>query len=357
MKPINTNNIIIQTPKGRRAIGPNQPVFMVAEISANHNQSYDQALKIIEAAAKAGVDAVKLQTYTADTMTIDCDNEYFQIKVNDAWKNQTLYQLYQKAYTPWDWQPKLKDYAAQQGLLLFSTPFDATAVDFLEERGINELYKVASFELINLPLLRKIGQTNRPVIMSCGMASEAEINLAVKTLKDGGSPQVALLHCISSYPAKPAEMNLATIPDLAQKFQTIVGLSDHSLSNEVALTAVALGAAIIEKHFTLSRKAGGPDAAFSVEPAELTGLVKEIRRRESNKSAGAPAELPAAIGRPSYGTGEGQAPALGHADVGGRVAGLPAPAEQKLYLCVLQIRKNQFLLSFPLRHIYVFESL
>ena len=201
---------------------------------------------------------------------------------------------------------KLFAYSHEREIFPFVTPWDLATLQFLEQNRM-QAYKVASADLTNHDLLRALARTGKPLICSTGMASEAEINLAVKTLKDGGSPQVALLHCISSYPAKPAEMNLATIPDLAQKFQTIVDLSDHSLSNEVALTAVALGAAIIEKHFTLSRKAGGPDAAFSVEPAELTGLVKEIRRRESNKSAGAPAELPAAIGRPSYGTGEGQA--------------------------------------------------
>ncbi|MBU1131468.1 pseudaminic acid synthase [Patescibacteria group bacterium] len=284
------NNIIIQTPKGKREIGQGQPVFIVAEMSANHNQSYEKALKIIEAAAEAGVDAVKLQTYTADTITINSAKDYFQIKGNSQWSGQTLHQLYQKAYTPWDWQPKLKEYAESKGLFVFSSPFDNTAVDFLEKMDIG-LYKVASFEVVDIPLLKRIGQTKKPVIMSRGMASIEEIELAIKILKENGCPQIALLHCVSSYPAKPAEMNLKTIPDMSEKFEVIVGLSDHSLSNDVSLVAVALGASIIEKHFILSRSEGGPDSAFSVEPDELKNLVRSIREMEK------------ALGQPSYGAG------------------------------------------------------
>lgn len=283
--------ISIQTPKGERKIGPGQPVFIVAEMSGNHNQDINRAYQIIDAAAEAGVDAVKLQTYTPDTMTIDCNKKYFQVKVNEAWKGQTLYSLYKKVYTPWDWQPKLKKYAENKGLVIFSSPFDETAVDFLENMGV-ALYKVASFEVVHLPLLKKIGSTRKPVIMSRGMASVEEIALAIKTLKEAGAPQVAVLHCVSSYPALPREMNLSTIPNIAKKFQVIAGLSDHSLSFTVALTSVALGASIIEKHLTLRRADGGADAAFSLEPKELKELVQTVREAEQ------------AIGQPSYEAGK-----------------------------------------------------
>jgi len=282
--------ITIQTPKGERKIGPGNSVFIVAEMSGNHHHSYKQALKIIDAATEAGADAIKLQTYTPDTITIDSDKKYFQVKVNDAWAGQTLYQLYQKAYTPWEWQPKLKEYAESKGLALFSTPFDSTSVDFLEKMNVF-LYKVASFEVVDIPLLKRIGQTKKPVILSRGMASEEELELAVKTLKKNGASQVAVLHCVSSYPAKPEEMNLATIPDIARRFQVVTGLSDHTLESTIALAAVAIGASVIEKHLTLSRAEGGPDAAFSLEPDELKNLVQSIRIVE------------AAIGKPQYGAG------------------------------------------------------
>ncbi|MFA5317871.1 MAG: pseudaminic acid synthase [Patescibacteria group bacterium] len=279
--------IEIKTPKGKRKIGPGQPVFIIAEMSGNHNQSFARAKKIIDAAVDAGVDAIKLQTYTADTMTIDCDKKYFQVKVNDAWKGQSLYQLYKKAYTPWKWQPKLKKYAESKGLVCFSTPFDETAVDFLEKMNV-QLYKIASFEVVDIPLLKKIGKTRKPVIMSRGMASIEEIKLAVKTLKDNGAPHVAVLHCVSSYPAKSEQMNLATIPDITKKFKVISGLSDHTLGIVASLISVALGACIIEKHFTLRRSDGGPDANFSLEPNELKELVKNVRESEK------------AIGKPNY---------------------------------------------------------
>ena len=195
------NNFIIKTPKGNKKIGLGQPVFIVAEMSGNHNQDIRRAYKIIDAAAHAGADAIKLQTYTADTITINSDKKYFQVSVNDAWKGQTLYSLYQKAYTPWKWQPKLKKYAESKGLICFSTPFDNTAVDFLEKMNV-ALYKVASFEVVDIPLLERIGKTHKPVIMSRGMASLKEIKLAILTLKKAGCPSVALLHCVSSYPAK-----------------------------------------------------------------------------------------------------------------------------------------------------------
>lgn len=288
--PINYIYFIMEMDIGGRKIGDGHPVFIVAEMSGNHLHSYERALQIIDAAADAGADAIKLQTYTPDTITIDSDKEYFQVKVNDAWAGQTLYELYKKAYTPWDWQSKLKKYAESKGLMFFSTPFDNTAVDFLEDVGV-EVYKVASFEVVDYPLLKKIGQTRKPVIISCGMASEEDIFFALKTLKDNGCPDVAILHCVSAYPAKAEDMNLTTIADLAQKFKTVVGLSDHSLDAEVPLLAVALGAKIIEKHITLFAADGGPDAAFSLDPHEFKLMVQSVRAAE------------AALGRPQYGAG------------------------------------------------------
>jgi len=284
-------NIIIQTPKGKREIGPGNPAFIIAEMSGNHNHSFLRAKEIIDAIADSGADAVKLQTYTPDTMTIDSDKDYFQVKVNDAWSGQSLHSLYEKAYTPWDWQPKLKEYAESKGLVLFSTPFDATSVDFLENMNVN-LYKVASFEVVDIPLLEKIGKTKKPVIMSRGMASIEEIELAVRTLREFGTPEIVLLHCVSSYPAKPDEMNLATIRDINSRFDVVAGLSDHTLGNEVSVLSVGLGASVIEKHVTLLRADGGPDAAFSLEPKELADLVSSVRRAEI------------IIGSPSYGPGK-----------------------------------------------------
>lgn len=283
------NTFTIQTPRGPRTIGPGHPAFIIAEMSGNHNQSYEKAIKIIDAAVKAGVDAIKLQTYTPDTITIDCDKEPFQVKVNDAWKGQTLYSLYKTAYTPWDWQPKLKQYAESKGVLVFSSPFDETAVDFLESMNV-ALYKVASFEINHIPLLKKIGRTGKPVIMSRGMASSEDIALAIKTLKEAGCPQVAVLHCVSSYPATYDQMHLKTIPDIAERFDVVAGLSDHTLGITVPIAAVALGASVIEKHFTLARAEGGPDAGFSLEPAELEQLVRSVRDAE------------AALGKPTYQT-------------------------------------------------------
>lgn len=284
-------NITIQTPKVERIIGPEEQVFIIAEMSGNHNQDIGRAFKIIDAAAEAGVDAVKLQTYTPDTITLNCDNKYFQVKVNDAWKGQTLYSLYEKAYTPWEWQPKLKEYGEAKGLVVFSTPFDNTAVDFLEKMNV-DLYKVASFEVVDIPLLKRIGQTKKPVIMSRGMATREEIELAIKTLKENGAPQIAVLHCVSSYPALPEEMNLATIRDLTERFNVVSGLSDHTVDPGVAVAAVALGACVIEKHLTLARTDGGPDAAFSLEPNEFQKLVESIR------------DIEKVIGRPQYGFGK-----------------------------------------------------
>ncbi len=261
-----------------REIGPGRPVYIVAEMSANHNQDFDQAVKIVEAAKEAGADAVKLQTYTPDTLTIDCDNIHFRIK-ETIWQGQNLYQLYGEAFTPWDWQPKLKELAEKLGLDFFSTPFDDTAVDFLEEMDVS-LHKVASFELIDQPLLKKIGATGKPVIMSTGMATLAEIDEAVSTLREAGTSELALLKCTSAYPAPPEEMNLRTIPHLADAFNVPVGLSDHSMGIALPVAAVALGATIVEKHFTLSRSRPGPDSSFSLEPDEFKEMVNAIRQTE-----------------------------------------------------------------------------
>ena len=261
-----------------RVIGPGRPVYVIAEMSANHHHDFDQAVAIIEAAKAAGADAVKLQTYTADTLTIDCDNEYFRI-TGTIWAGKNLYQLYGEAYTPWEWQPRLKERANQLGIDLFSTPFDGTAVDFLEKMAV-PAHKVASFEVVDLPLLRRIGATGKPVIMSTGMASLAEIDEAVRTLREAGAAGVALLKCTSAYPAPAEAMNLRTIPHLVEAFDAPVGLSDHTLGIAAPVAAVALGATIIEKHFTLDRNQGGPDSSFSLEPKEFTAMVVAVREAE-----------------------------------------------------------------------------
>ena len=262
----------------KRRIGPGEKAFIVAEMSGNHNQSYEKAEKIIDAAADAGADAIKLQTYTAGTITLDCKSDYFKLK-KGPWKGMTLHELYEKAHTPWDWQPKLKKYAESKGLFFFSTPFDAIAVDFLEKMDV-PLYKVASYELGHIPLLKKIARTKKPVLLSRGLSSPAEIELAVKTLRENGSTAIAVLHCIASYPAKPEEMNLAVIPDLGKRFNVIPGISDHSLGSTAAVAAVSLGAKVFEKHLILSRKDESPDASFSAEPEEFGELVQKVRDAE-----------------------------------------------------------------------------
>ena len=261
-----------------RKIGPGKPAYIIAEMSANHNQDFNQAVKIIEAAKEAGADAVKLQTYTPDTLTIDCNNEYFKIK-GTLWEGKNLYELYGEAYTPWEWQPKLKKVADNLGLDLFSSPFDSSAVDFLEEMDV-PAYKVASFELVDIPLLRKIAQTGKPIIMSTGMATLAEIDEAVSAIREAGGNQLALLKCTSAYPAPPEEMNLRTILHMAEAFGFPAGLSDHTLGIAVPVAAVALGACIVEKHFTLSRQDPGPDSAFSLEPHEFKEMVGAMRTVE-----------------------------------------------------------------------------
>src|SRR3989338_8959288 len=288
--------IKIKTPKGIRKIGPGQPVFIVAEMSGNHLGSFSRAKKIISEAKKAGADAIKLQTFTPDTVTIDCQNKYFQIKKNKLWQGRNLYDLYQEAYMPWDWQMALKKYADQIGIVLFSFPLDTTAVDFLEKINIT-LYKIGSFEVVDIPLLKRIGQTQKPVIMSRGMSTLNELKLAVKTLKDNGAKDLIILQCVSAYPCSPKEMNLNLIPDIAKRFKVVSGLSDHNLTNITAIVAVALGASVIEKHLTLSRASGGPDATFSLEPKEFKQLVDSIRMIE--KALGRPIYQPAQQEKPS----------------------------------------------------------
>jgi len=261
-----------------RPVGDGHPCYIVAEVSANHDQSYDRAVEILHAAKDAGVDAVKLQTYTPDTLTIDSDREWFQV-TKGPWAGRTLYDLYGEAFTPWAWHEGLQRVASGLGLGFFSTPFDDTAVAFLEGLDV-PAHKIASFEIVDTGLLCSVAQTGKPVIMSTGMASIDEIQEAVDTLRAGGSGPIALLKCTSAYPAHASEMHLQTIPHLAATFDVVVGLSDHTLGSAVAVAAVALGAAIIEKHLTLSRAAGGPDAGFSMEPAEFKEMVCAIRIAE-----------------------------------------------------------------------------
>lgn len=261
-----------------RQIGDGHPVYIIAEMSANHGQGYDEAVKIIQAAKDAGADAIKLQTYTPDTITIDCDNEYFRIK-GTIWEGRNLYDLYKEAYTPWEWQPKLKEIANDLGMDLFSTPFDNTAVDFLEKIEV-PAYKIASFELVDIPLIQRVAKTGKPIIMSTGMATIGEIEEAVTAARGAGCKELALLKCTSAYPAPPEEINLRTIPHMADAFGVPVGLSDHTLGIGVPVVAVTLGACIIEKHFTLSRAVPGPDSAFSLEPHEFKEMVEAIRVAE-----------------------------------------------------------------------------
>src|SRR5579863_1008899 len=264
---------------GGRTIGAGHPAYVIAEVSANHHQDFEQAVRIIRAAAEAGADAVKLQTYTPDTITIACDRKEFRINSGTIWDGTTLYELYGQAYTPWEWQPRLKKVANDLGLDLFSSPFDATAVDFLEEMNV-PAYKLASLELVDLPLIEKLARTGKPLIMSTGMATVEEIEEAMRTAQRAGAKQIALLKCTSAYPASPEEMNLRTIPELSRRFDVPVGLSDHTMGIAVAVAAVALGACIIEKHLTLSRSEPGPDSAFSLEPQEFKAMVDAVRVAE-----------------------------------------------------------------------------
>jgi N-acetylneuraminate synthase len=264
---------------GEHRVGPGCPIYVVAEVSANHNQDFEHAVKIIQAAKDSGADAVKLQTYTADTMTIRSANEQFRIGGGTLWDGRTLYELYGEAYTPWEWQPRLQQVANDLGMDLFSTPFDDTAVDFLEKMNV-PAHKVASFELVDIGLIQKIARTGKPMIMSTGMATVEEIEEAVQAARQAGATQIALLKCTSAYPARPEDMNLLTIPELAKRFAVAVGLSDHTMGSAVAVAAVALGACIIEKHITLSRSVKGPDSEFSLEPQEFKAMVEAIRTTE-----------------------------------------------------------------------------
>ncbi|MBS0264662.1 MAG: pseudaminic acid synthase [Planctomycetes bacterium] len=261
---------------GQREAGGERRVYIIAELSANHGQDYDQAVELIRAAGAAGADAIKLQTYTPDTITIDCRTEYFRVVKGMIWEGKNLYDLYGEAYTPWEWQPRLKELAGSLGMDCFSTPFDASAVDFLESMNV-PAYKIASFELVDLPLIEKVARTGKPTIMSTGMATLAEIDEAVRAFRKAGGMELALLKCNSGYPALPEEMNLATIPHLSDAFDVPVGLSDHTLGNAATIAAVALGATIIERHFTMSRDVPGPDSAFSLEPHEFRDMVHAVR--------------------------------------------------------------------------------
>lgn len=263
---------------GDRLIGHDSPPFIIAEMSGNHNGSLDRALKIVEEVAKAGAHALKLQTYTAESMTIDCNEREFVITDEGSlWKGYSLYDLYTKASTPWEWHKPIFDLGRDLGLIVFSTPFDHTAVDFLESLDC-PAYKIAAFENIDLPLLRRVAATGKPVIMSTGMATLAELDESVTALRNAGCGELVLLKCTSTYPASPLDSNLLTIPHLQEMFDVQVGLSDHTLGLGVAVASVALGATVIEKHFTLSREDGGVDAAFSLEPQELKNLVQESKQ-------------------------------------------------------------------------------
>ena len=264
---------------GRRRIGAGEPVYCIAEVSANHNQDFETAVRIVRAAKDAGADSVKLQTYTPDTITIQSNRECFQVGGGTLWDGRSLYDLYKEAYTPWEWQPKLKKVADDLGMQCFSSAFDASAVDFLETMNV-PAHKVASFELVDLPLIQKMASTGKPLIMSTGMATLEEIEEAVRTARRAGATQIALLKCTSAYPAPADEMNLRTIPELARRFDVPVGLSDHTIGIAVPVAAVSLGACIIEKHLTLSRTAGGPDSAFSLEPEEFRAMVEGVRTAE-----------------------------------------------------------------------------
>jgi len=258
-----------------RAIGVDYPPFVIAEMSANHNGNLENALKLIETAKNCGADAVKLQTYTPDTITLNLDTEDFRIH-GGLWDGRTLYDLYKEAHMPWDWHKPLFEHARKLGITIFSSPFDNTAIDLLEDLNA-PAYKIASFEVIDLPLVKYAASTGKPLILSTGMASEFEIIEAIEAAKAGGCSELAVLHCVSGYPAPAEDYNLRTIPDMINRFGLVTGLSDHTLDNTTAITSIALGASIVEKHFTLDRFGGGPDDSFSIEPTELKALCADIR--------------------------------------------------------------------------------
>ena len=264
--------------KSDRLIGEGEPTYIIAEMSANHAGSFERAKEIIHAAKEAGADCIKVQTYTPDTLTIDSNKEYFKIK-NGTWDGENLYNLYKKAYTPWEWQSELKEEAESIGLDFFSTPYEETAVDFLEDLGV-DFYKVASFGITHIPFLKYLAAKGKPIIMSTGMATLGEIEEAVKTIKNHGNDQIALLKCSSTYPAVPEDMNLKTLPHLKETFDVPGGLSDHTLGSVSAVAAVAMGADIVEKHLCISRDIKNPDASFSMEPDEFKEMVDKIRTTE-----------------------------------------------------------------------------
>jgi pseudaminic acid synthase len=274
-----SGDLTIHRENGDRLVGSGHLVYIVAELSANHNQDFDQAVRIVHAAKVAGADAVKLQTYTPDTITIASDREEFRVSGGTLWDGRTLHSLYAEASMPWEWQPKLKRVAEDLGMDCFSSAFDSTAVDFLERMNVSA-HKVASFELVDIPLIQKMARTGKPLIMSTGMATAEEIDEAVQSARQAGATQIALLKCTSSYPASPDEMNLRTIPEMARRFEAPVGLSDHTMGIAVPVAAVALGACIVEKHLTLSRSISGPDSAFSLEPNEFKAMVDAVRIAE-----------------------------------------------------------------------------
>ncbi len=285
---------------GGQYIGASHPPLVIAEMSGNHEQSLAKAMEIVEAAAKAGAHALKLQTYTADTMTIDVSTgEFFIDDPKSLWQGQSLYQLYQKAYTPWEWHEQIFKRCRELGLLAFSTPFDATAVDFLEDLAV-PFYKISSFENTDLPLIRKVAATGKPMLISTGMATKDELAETVAAARDAGCHDLVLLKCTSTYPATPTNSNITTITDMQREFGCQVGISDHTLGVGVSVAAVALGAVVIEKHFTLDRSAGGVDADFSLEPAELATLVSESRRAWQG------------LGQVSYGATEAEKVSLKH---------------------------------------------
>lgn len=259
---------------GRRIAVDAHP-YIIAELSANHNGRLDTAMRIIEEAKKAGADAIKLQTYTADTITLNCDSEDFQIH-GGLWDGKSLYQLYQEAHMPWEWHKPLFEHARKHEITIFSSPFDSTAVDLLEDLNA-PAYKIASFEAVDLPLIKYVASTGKPMIISTGMADAEEIQEAIDAAREGGCKELAILHCVSGYPAPAEDYNLKTIPDMIQRFGLVTGLSDHTLDNTTAIASVALGASIIEKHFTLDRNGGGPDDSFSLEPADLAALCRDSR--------------------------------------------------------------------------------
>ena len=269
-------DVTIDDGKKRECIGVGRPTYFIAELSANHNQDLDQAVRLIHAAKEAGANAIKLQTYTPDTMTINCRTDAFRVKKGTIWENRYLYDLYQEAFTPWVWHERLKSEAEGLGMHLFSTPFDTTAVDFLSDLDV-AAFKIASFELVDLPLIRHVASKGRPMILSTGMATLAEIEEAIQAARNGGCQELVLLKANSGYPSPPEHMNLRSIPHLAQTFDVPAGLSDHTLGIAVPIAAVSLGACVIEKHLTLSREVPGPDSRFSLEPAEFKAMVAAVR--------------------------------------------------------------------------------